>query len=90
MGVFDKLFGGHHSGGGSHHGGGGHHGYGQASQNVGGNSGIVCEKCRTINVPTARFCQQCSNLLAPTKCPQCGAVPQPNAKFCEQCGKRIA
>lgn len=91
MSIFDRFFGGHHRGGGGHHGGADHHGggYGQGSLGVGGPA-MACPKCRSINVASARFCQQCGNSLTLGACVQCGATFQPGAKFCEQCGKPAA
>ncbi|WP_366927079.1 double zinc ribbon domain-containing protein [Dickeya dadantii] len=89
MGIFDKLFGGHHGAG--HH--GYHHGNGHRDSHdrypTGNNAGMSCPNCRSLNAATARFCQQCGSSLVPAACPQCGTSVQAGAKFCGQCGNTI-
>ena len=62
-------------------------GYGNGAPPSGGNGGIGCPSCKTLNAPGARFCQQCGMSLVPAVCKQCGALLQAGAKFCGQCGQ---
>lgn len=59
MGIFDRLFGGHHGGGysgGGHHGGGGGYGSGGPPAGGWGNGGLACPNCKaskaTLNKPS--------------------------------------
>ncbi len=89
MGLFDKIFGGHHGGG---HGGGhgGYGGYGGGAPPAANNAGIGCPSCNTLNAPGSRFCQQCGSSLVPALCTQCAAPLQAGTKFCGKCGKAAA
>lgn len=59
---------------------------------------VVCSKCGTELLPTAKFCNKCggpaqhimpNTTMTAEKCPNCGADLQPNAKFCNACGANV-
>ena len=50
---------------------------------------VRCAACQHDNAPTAKFCAECGQKLAP-RCPQCGAEVAAAAKFCDQCGTALA
>ncbi|MGB7421444.1 zinc ribbon domain-containing protein [Comamonas flocculans] len=83
MGLLDKWFMGHHSGG--RHGRTGHHGYAGSD----GDPAMRCASCGAENTMTARFCQRCGAPLAPAACTQCAAPLSPGARFCAGCGKPV-
>jgi class 3 adenylate cyclase len=47
-----------------------------------------CPRCQHENPPSAKFCLECGNRLAPT-CAQCGTALPAGAKFCLECGKPV-
>jgi len=49
---------------------------------------MQCPQCRHDNSATARFCEECGQLLR-ARCPTCGFEPTPSAKFCPECGQRL-
>src|SRR5262245_4315444 len=51
--------------------------------------GMQCPQCQHDNSATARFCEECGQLLR-AHCPACGFEPAPSAKFCPECGQRLA
>ena len=89
MGFFERLLGGHHTKRRYHdndfHDSDYRHGRRIGSvQPVGG---VVCQGCRSVNQPGARFCHQCGKNMASTSCAQCAAILPTGAKFCGQCGR---
>ena len=50
---------------------------------------MQCPQCQHENSVTAKFCEECGQLLRP-RCPACGFEPAPSAKFCPECGQRLA
>jgi len=59
---------------------------------AGGGAMVLCPKCGTPNLPTAKFCADCGakmqvNLVP---CPQCGEKVQEGAKFCPNCGAAMS
>lgn len=92
MGLFDKLFSGHHGGGRGHHGGNyrdsdHNRGYGDGSNIQRPANLIACPSCGGANQPGARFCQQCGTSMVATQCAKCSTVLAPNARFCGSCGQ---
>lgn len=81
----------HGGGGGGGHHGGNRYGYSDPGQNTYQNtppvnaSGKVCSACNTVNLNTAKFCQQCGKTMS-SDCAQCKTALLPDAKFCPQCG----
>ena len=49
---------------------------------------MQCPQCQHDNSATARFCEECGQLLR-ARCPACGFEPAPSAKFCPECGQRL-
>ena len=49
---------------------------------------MQCPQCQHENSATARFCEECGQLLR-VRCPACGFEPAPSAKFCPECGQRL-
>jgi class 3 adenylate cyclase len=49
---------------------------------------MQCPQCQHENSATARFCEECGQLLR-VRCPACGFEPTPSAKFCPECGQRL-
>ncbi len=49
---------------------------------------MLCPKCSTENLDSAKFCAQCGARLAAI-CSSCGTQNPPDAKFCIQCGARL-
>ena len=50
---------------------------------------MQCPQCQHENSATAKFCEECGQLLR-ARCPACGFEPAPSAKFCPECGQRLA
>ena len=50
---------------------------------------MQCPQCQHENSATAKFCEECGQLLR-VRCPACGFEPAPSAKFCPECGQRLA
>lgn len=50
-----------------------------------------CSNCHFANTPTAKFCANCGNSMAPPKvaCANCGEDNDPSAKFCASCGQPL-
>ena len=49
---------------------------------------MQCLQCQHENSATAKFCEECGQLLR-VRCPACGFEPAPSAKFCPECGQRL-
>ena len=49
---------------------------------------MQCPQCQHDNSATAKFCEECGQLLR-VRCPACGFEPAPSAKFCPECGQRL-
>ena len=49
---------------------------------------MQCPQCQHENSATAKFCEECGQLLR-ARCPACGFEPAPSAKFCPECGQRL-
>ena len=49
---------------------------------------MKCLACKTNNLESARFCNQCGSSMA-ARCSACGQSNPPDSKFCNQCGKRL-
>jgi class 3 adenylate cyclase/tetratricopeptide (TPR) repeat protein len=49
---------------------------------------MQCPQCQHENSATAKFCEECGQLLR-VRCPTCGFAPAPSAKFCPECGQRL-
>ena len=49
---------------------------------------MLCPKCSTENLDSAKFCAECGARLAAI-CSACGTQNPPDAKFCIQCGIRL-
>ncbi len=49
---------------------------------------MQCSQCQHENSATAKFCEECGQLLR-ARCPACGFEPAPSAKFCPECGQRL-
>ena len=49
---------------------------------------MQCPQCQHDNSATAKFCEECGQLLR-ARCPACGFEPAPSAKFCPECGQRL-
>src|SRR5213595_509873 len=49
---------------------------------------MQCPQCQHENSVTAKFCEECGQLLR-ARCPACGFEPAPSAKFCPECGQRL-
>ena len=50
--------------------------------------GMQCPQCQHENSATAKFCEECGQLLR-VRCPSCGFEPAPSARFCPECGQRL-
>ncbi len=49
---------------------------------------MKCPACKTNNLESARYCNQCGSSMA-ALCPACGQPNPADSKFCNQCGKRL-
>ena len=49
---------------------------------------MQCPQCQHDNSATAKFCEECGQLLR-VRCPACGFEPAPSAKFCPECGQHL-
>jgi eukaryotic-like serine/threonine-protein kinase len=51
---------------------------------------IKCQRCRTENLETAKFCQECGQALpSEIACPRCRHNNPLQSKFCIQCGQPL-
>lgn len=89
MGLFDRIFSGHHRGGGQHSRGHGDRHY-PPEPDRSRDRGQACAKCRAVSASNAQFCQQCGAGLTAKRCNSCGSDVSAGANFCANCGKSAA
>jgi hypothetical protein len=61
-----------------------------AAGGVGASSRIRCQKCKSDNDMSAKFCDNCGAPLdLSKKCKNCGTVNDSDARFCDSCGTAV-
>lgn len=71
-------------------GGPGGMGTGGAAAAAGGAATVACPNCGTLNLPGAKFCNNCGTAIPQgIVCGNCGAQMPAGSKFCHNCGAKI-